>query len=210
MKKLLIYVDMDGIITDLLQKWLEAINKKHHTNYTVGDVTDWDVGKSLFGANGHKVYKYITQPMFFYDLEPLPGSVTAVEALQVLGHDVNILTAPASDHCATEKLLWLKKYFPFINHKNVHITHRKDLLMGDVLIDDRGKNCEEYQAAHPNALVLAFEYPYNAYLKTHSTIKIVGSWDDTTTAWHNALKEIQKRTENESTVATTSGLPNCS
>src|SRR5205085_3896309 len=136
-------------------------------------------------------YGLITQPMFFYDLEPLPGSIAAVEALKILGHDVNILTAPASDHCATEKLLWLKKYFPFINHKNVHITHRKELLHGDVLIDDRSKNCLEYQAAHPEALVICFEYPYNQDLKNHPSIKIAGRWDDTTTAWTEACRLIQ-------------------
>lgn len=210
MKKLLIYVDMDGIITDLLQKWLVAINKKHKTNYTVADVKDWDVGNLDKDRIGHKAYKFITQPMFFYDLEPLPGSQAAVEALQIMGHDVNILTAPASDHCATEKLLWLKKYFPFVNHKNIHITHRKDLLRGDVLIDDRSKNCLEFQAANPDALVMAFGYEYNTDLYNHPTIKVIGRWEDTETAWERACKEIQKKAENESTVATTSGLPNCS
>lgn len=210
MKSLLIYVDMDGIITDLLQKWLQAINKKYKKHLQVDDITNWDVGSCTSKDISHKVYSLITQPMFFYDLEPLPGSQAAVEALQIIGHDVNILTAPASDHCATEKLLWLKKHFPFVNHKNVHITHRKDLLRGDVLIDDRSKNCFEFQAANPDALVLAFGYPYNNDLKNHKTIKVVGSWDDTVDAWTKACEEIRKKADNANATTATTRLPNCS
>lgn len=193
MKPLLIHVDMDGIITDLLRQWIQAINKKWKKHLLVDDITNWDVGACTSKDIAHKVYGVIQQPMFFYDLNPLPGSQAAVEALKILGHDVNILTSPASDHCATEKLLWMKKHFPFINHKNIHITHRKDLFRGDVLIDDRPKNCEEYQKAHPEALVIAFEYPYNTHLQNHPTIKVAGKWDDTATAWSKAIELINKR-----------------
>ena len=39
----------------------------------------------------------------------------------------------------TDKRFWLEDYLEFI-HKKLFTTHRKDLLIGDYLIDDRLKN----------------------------------------------------------------------
>ena len=41
---------------------------------------------------------------------------------------------------ATDKRYWIEKYFGNIFHKKLIQTHRKDLLAGDYLIDDRKKN----------------------------------------------------------------------
>ena len=35
---------------------------------------------------------------------------------------------------------WVTKYFDDVFHKRVIITQRKDLVEGEYLIDDRGKN----------------------------------------------------------------------
>ena len=40
----------------------------------------------------------------------------------------------------TDKRYWLEYYFGEMFHKKLITTHRKDLLVGDYLIDDRLKN----------------------------------------------------------------------
>jgi len=40
----------------------------------------------------------------------------------------------------SDKRFWIEDYFGNMFHKRMFITHRKDLLMGDYLIDDRIKN----------------------------------------------------------------------
>ena len=40
----------------------------------------------------------------------------------------------------TDKRFWLEDYFGDLFHKKLFTTHRKDLLIGDYLIDDRLKN----------------------------------------------------------------------
>ena len=54
---------------------------------------------------------------------------------------------PAVQQVATKTVLvdnnkveWVKKYLDDVFHKRLIITHRKDLLIGDYLIDDRAKN----------------------------------------------------------------------
>lgn len=47
------------------------------------------------------------------------------------------------------KRLWIEKHFGEIFYKKVIITHRKDLLIGDYLIDDRIANgAGNFKGAH--------------------------------------------------------------
>ena len=57
-------------------------------------------------------------------------------------YDVFILTTSPWNNptAASDKVEWVKKYLDDVFHKRLIITHRKDLLIGDYLIDDRAKN----------------------------------------------------------------------
>ncbi|MBR5456481.1 MAG: hypothetical protein IKU76_05985 [Bacteroidaceae bacterium] len=80
-------------------------------------------------------------PGLFALMEPMPG---AIEAVQLLAkhYDVYILsTSPwGNTTAASDKIEWVKKHMNGVFHKRVILTHHKELLMGDFLIDDRGKN----------------------------------------------------------------------
>lgn len=80
-------------------------------------------------------------PGLFALMEPMPG---AIEAVQLLAkhYDVYILsTSPwGNTTAASDKIEWVKKHMNGVFHKRVILTHHKELLMGDYLIDDRGKN----------------------------------------------------------------------
>jgi 5'(3')-deoxyribonucleotidase len=71
----------------------------------------------------------------------MEGAIEGVDALQNMGHEVYFAsTAPWSNPDAWKaKRLWVAKYFPSM-YKRLILTHRKDLLMGDYLIDDRTAN----------------------------------------------------------------------
>ena len=56
----------------------------------------------------------------------------------------------------TDKRYWVEYYFGEMFHKRLITTHRKDLLMGDYLIDDRLKN----GAAEFNGELLRFGYDF--------------------------------------------------
>jgi 5'(3')-deoxyribonucleotidase len=80
-------------------------------------------------------------PGLFALMDPMPG---AIEAVQLLAkhYDVYILsTSPwGNTTAASDKIEWVKKHMNGVFHKRVILTHHKELLMGDFLIDDRGKN----------------------------------------------------------------------
>lgn len=108
-----IFVDMDGVLADF--------DKLHAQEYSLTN----KYPQSRIG--------------FFYDLEPIEGSIQTVKYLTTIA-EVCILTRPSikNAHCWTEKAQWIEKYFGREMLDNMIITCRKDLLADgeSYLIDD--------------------------------------------------------------------------
>ena len=72
----------------------------------------------------------------YRNLEVMPG---AREALSRLNHDFDIFIASTPPWDRPDmwgaKKEWIAEHFPWLKRKLI-LTHRKDLLIGDILIDD--------------------------------------------------------------------------
>lgn len=80
-------------------------------------------------------------PRIFRDLKPIEGAVEAVKQLFEF-YDIYFLSTPMC--CLPEsfmdKRLWLETHFGDEAKKKLILTHRKDLVTGDILVDDRKLN----------------------------------------------------------------------
>ncbi len=112
MNKLTIHLDMDGVLANFEKAMLA------HPDY---------------GTKGWKP----DLSLDFETFEPIPGSKEAVQKLLDMGHDIYIAsTAPWNNPNAWgQKRNWIADHFPKLSRK-VTLTHHKNLLIGDVLIDD--------------------------------------------------------------------------
>ena len=113
MSKLTIFIDMDGVLAN----FEEAHSKLN-------------LAKNRFVQNPDLVLDFST-------FTPMPGAIDAVAALLDMGHDVFIATTPPWNNPAAwgQKRNWIEKHLPQLKRK-MFLTHRKDLLKGDILIDD--------------------------------------------------------------------------
>ena len=106
---------------------------------------------------GKAIYKYLAQPGFFRDLEPIAGAIEGVRALLERGHEVVIVTAARRGH--RDKLEWVAEHLPFLPRDNIVFTHRKELVRGELLFDDAPHNLE---GVRPYGTPVAMAYRYNA------------------------------------------------
>jgi 5'-nucleotidase len=109
-----------------------------------------------------------TIPNIFLNLGTIPGAFEAVNKLLCdIRFEIYFLsTAPWNNPSAwTDKQLWLEMLFGEKINRRLILTHRKDLIKGDILIDDRPNN----GAANFEGKILKFaslEFPdWNSILK---------------------------------------------
>ena len=79
----------------------------------------------------------------FKNPAPYPHAIDSVHQLHNSGkYELFIATTSpwGNPESLTHKRLWIENHFGDLFKKKVFITHRKDLLMGDYLIDDRLAN----------------------------------------------------------------------
>lgn len=119
MKKI-VYVDMDGVLVDI-EKIVKNI---YGEDVDIGNVLDENAS-------------------LFYHAEPIKDAVQSFKTLSTDPRfDVYILsTAPwANPESLKAKRIWIEKHLGKHAERRLILTHHKNLLKGDYLIDDRIKN----------------------------------------------------------------------
>lgn len=134
-----ILVDMDCVLENLNEVWIEELNRRHGTTVKPDEVTEWDMTKFYPGLTRTKVFAPLHDENTWNRVTPLPQSQYAVDALKADGHDVIVVTAAHPD-TVRWKYEWLSRYFPSIPFKDIIFTSRKQLVHGDYLIDDAPHN----------------------------------------------------------------------
>lgn len=130
MNKKIIYIDLDGVVVDLIG---EMHHELQNTNLKFEHPTDIiDQSETIF-----------------LNAKPIPHALEAINELEK-HYDVYILsTAPWHNiHSWSQKRIWVEKYLPSM-YKKLILTHHKNQLLGDYLIDDRLKNgASDFKGEH--------------------------------------------------------------
>ena len=139
---MIILVDMDDTIEQLLKAWVRRANEKYGRSVTLDEITDWNVAAPYPGVTKKEIYGVTYEPGFWSSIEPMPGAAEALRHFMDEGHEVYIVTATEIEHVEEKMKGLLFRYFPFLSWAQVIITGRKQLIRGDVLIDDGIHNLE--------------------------------------------------------------------
>ena len=84
---------------------------------------------------------YDDVPGIFALMDPIDGALDGFNRLSVVYNTYILSTAPWDNPSAwTDKLLWVQKYMGQAAYKRLILSHRKNLNLGDYLIDDRVQN----------------------------------------------------------------------
>ncbi len=137
-----ILVDMDDTIEQLLKAWVRGVNETYGRSVAYDDVRSWDVSAAYPGLSWEQVYEIPMRPGFWKTVEPIPGAAEVLQRLMAAGHRVYIVTATPHESVPEKMNDLLFRYFPFLSWEQVIIAANKQLIRGDVLIDDGIHNLE--------------------------------------------------------------------
>lgn len=135
-----ILVDMDDTIENLSEIWVSYLNEKYGLSVNLDDVNDWNMAKFFPDIKPSAVYEALNDRELWEKVTPLPGAQDALLKLKEDGHEVYIVTSSYFTTVEAKVLEVLEKYFPFIPWNHVIICSNKQMIRGDVMIDDAPHN----------------------------------------------------------------------
>ena len=126
MKRL--YVDMDGVLVD------------------------FDSGVARVGLATRLAYAGHLDdvPGIFARMDPMPGAVAAFSTLAKVFDTYILSTAPWRNPSAwSDKVVWVQRHLGAPAEKRLILSHHKDLLRGDFLVDDRtAHGADRFEGVH--------------------------------------------------------------
>jgi 5'(3')-deoxyribonucleotidase len=152
--------DVDGVLADFVASVLKFVNyeiPRVWSPFQHKHVTNWDIFAALKQEHlQDKFDAHASTPGFCQNLTVLPGARLFFDRLRMRG-EVVVVTAPyeSAKLWTHERLAWLKTHFE-VPKKDVVFCKRKELVRGDVLIDDALHNAQDFPGP-----VLLIDRPWN-------------------------------------------------
>ena len=174
MKRLTVLIDADDTIENLCEEWVKYLNEKYGTSVLLTDIKEWDIAKAFPTIPRDEVY----EPLFNEDLwkrvTPLPGAVENIKKIMEDGHKVVIVTSSHPDNVSLKWRYAIAKYLPFLNSNDVIYASQKQLIKGDVMIDDAPHNL-----VGGDYIKLLYDAPHNQNFDTEPHyITRVHNWEE--------------------------------
>ena len=158
-----ILVDMDGVIADFDQEFLQRWRKRHPSKFYIPleERTAFFVKDEYPEELKPLVSEILLETTFFQEMVPVPGAKEALEEMQAKGWEVFICSSPLSTYgnCVLEKYKWLETFIGPSWVKKLILTKDKTIIKADYLIDDKPEitGMEEY----PSWEHILYDRPYN-------------------------------------------------
>src|ERR1035437_6639185 len=168
-KRKKIGIDLDSTLDNLETVWLEKYNEDYNDNLKEWD--NWELYKVIKPECGKKIFDYLREPGFFYNLD-IKKDAKEVVAFLAEHYDLYIVTAYIPETCL-DKTNWIKKHNLAIDQKNIIFINNKGLLQLDYLIDDGPHNFKDFKGKG-----VLLDMAYNRMLQESSTLKRVKTWKD--------------------------------
>ena len=135
-----VFIDYDTTLVNLIDPWVEWINKKYNVTISSNDINRWYYLGEVFGSEANNFWKseeynhYTDREIF----QPYEGAVEFFHTLQdMFGRENVFIISSTKDHHKKEKIEHAKHYFSISNDQFIAVEKGKyTLTSGGVLIDD--------------------------------------------------------------------------
>jgi len=136
-----ILIDMDGVISDYDQEFLQRWRSRHADKFyvPVEARTTFYVVDEYPEELKPLAAEIVLESGFFRDMVPVPGAKEALEEMRAMGFEVFICSSPLSTYqnCVLEKYEWVEEHLGAAWVRQLILTKDKTVIKGDFLIDDK-------------------------------------------------------------------------
>ena len=170
-----ILLDVDGVCADftgMVRRIVASIGG------TMPDpVTEWDFIKALPRDVRYAVEDALEGDGPWMDMEPIPGALDAVKAFRNAGHRVVFVTSPwaSCTDWAYIRTGWLRRNMG-AGMQDVVIASAKELVRGDVFVDDKPENVLGWMKQNPRRAVMLWDAPYNQQQGVLEYARMTDGW----------------------------------
>lgn len=171
-----ILVDVDGVIFNTQEMLLKWLNPRYLTKYTVKDITSYD----WFDKTFDNPWEIMEHDTFWRTVKANKQAIDYILKWKSEGHIIKFVTASYYHHALPFKIHKLLDYFNGeFDDKDVIICHDKNMVRGDVLIDDCFDNVTAFRKKCNKQHGILYLQPWNIirYLDPNNNLVGVDSWD---------------------------------
>lgn len=185
-REVTVLIDLDDTMTYLTRAWCQCLNQRHGTNVSENDILGWEISDYFPDLTETQVFEPIHEDTFWLNVEPMTDAPEYINKLMADGFNVYICTASLFDTIKAKLESVLGRYFPFISWNQVIITKNKQLVNGDILIDDGVHNLE---GGTYKKILMSAPHNQNYDADAHG-MKRVNTWREAYQAVHSYASEI--------------------
>lgn len=169
-----ILLDVDGVFA----RFVEDILDQSGCPLKPEEINDWQMFEMMTPDVQERAFDIMTKEKFWREMSLYPFAKEMVKEFQKVG-DVFFLTAPYARNpqgwlCKEwgwARQQWLQEHFGFTFDKII-MSYSKGVVQGDILIDDRMKNIEEWKKENPDGKAFLVEKPYSQMFAWPNRIRI--------------------------------------
>lgn len=165
-------IDLDDVLNNLCEVWIEYLNKKFNYNVKLTDVKDWNL-KTVYTSLTDEQISNTLLDISLYDNVKIRDDALHYLPLLAENNEIWIVTNTPQEVSEYKFSKMLYHTFPFIEKENIILTDKKYQISGDILIDDYIYNLErgEYKK-------FLFTQPHNQDIELPEDIVRVNNWKE--------------------------------
>lgn len=188
---MLIVTDVDGVLNNLMDVVLAEYNKKYKTHYTTKDITTYNLDECFEPDVSKQMKELFCSSDVWGKVKATNGAHNALQKLINEGHQVYLATDHNPDTYG-EKVVWIQRFFPFIDTSKIICIKHKWILRADIMIEDNLQNL--LAKSHYHRILM--DHPWNYQSEYRDYAYDVHRCKN----WNEVLNAINKIIEMESDV----------
>ena len=167
MSKLTVLVDMDEVIVNLVDSWLDMYHQLGGERKTREDIKSYSMDGQF--RDMALFWKAIDRAPAMRIAKPLPGAIEGLRRLYET-HDTFIVTYARTESWGKAheaKLAWLWQHAPWFDRDKVIFARHKHLVRGDVLVEDNPQTIARWLDQERRVWAYLIDQPWNRGERTY-------------------------------------------